>query len=94
MNKNVLITGGTRGIGEAISREFAKKGYNLIINYVNSKEKAVKLKNELEEKYNIDVLTMQADLADEEAIKNMAKFSLPMQQLFSKKCCHILVLYF
>jgi NAD(P)-dependent dehydrogenase (short-subunit alcohol dehydrogenase family) len=27
MNKNVLVTGGTRGIGEAISREFAKKGY-------------------------------------------------------------------
>lgn len=71
MNKNVLITGGTRGIGEAISREFAKKGYNLIINYVNSKEKAEKLKNELEEKYNINVLTVQADLADEKAIKNM-----------------------
>lgn len=71
MNKNVLITGETRGIGEAISREFAKKGYNLIINYVNSKEKAEKLKNELEEKYNINVLTVQADLADEKAIKNM-----------------------
>lgn len=71
MNKNVLITGGTRGIGEAISREFAKKGYNLIINYVNSKEKAEKLKNELEEKYNINVLTVQADIADEKAIKNM-----------------------
>lgn len=48
MNKNVLITGGTRGIGEAISREFAKKGYNLIINYINSKEKAERLKAELE----------------------------------------------
>lgn len=59
MNKNALITGGTRGIGEAIAREFAKKGYNLIINYVNSKEKAEKLKNELEEKYNIKVLTSQ-----------------------------------
>ncbi len=76
MNKNVLITGGTRGIGEAISREFAKKGYNLIINYVNSKEKAVKLKNELEEKYNIDVLTIQADLADEKEIKNMVDIAL------------------
>lgn len=76
MNKNVLITGGTRGIGEAISREFAKKGYNLIINYVNSKEKAEKLKNELEEKYNIDVLTVQADLADEKEIENMVDIAL------------------
>ena len=76
MNKNVLITGGTRGIGEAISREFAKKEYNLIINYVNSKGKAEKLKNELEEKYNINVLTVQADLADEKEIKNMVDIAL------------------
>ena len=76
MNKNVLITGGTRGIGEAISREFAKKGYNLIINYIKSKEKAEKLKNELEEKYNIEVLTVQADLADEKEIKNMVDIVL------------------
>lgn len=76
MNKNVLITGGTRGIGEAISREFAKKEYNLIINYLNSKGKAEKLKNELEEKYNINVLTVQADLADEKEIKNMVDIAL------------------
>lgn len=76
MNKNALITGGTRGIGEAIAHEFAKKGYNLIINYVNSKEKAEKLKNELEEKYNIKVLTSQADLADEKAIENMVDIAI------------------
>lgn len=76
MNKNALITGETRGIGEAIAREFAKKGYNLIINYVNSKEKAEKLKNELEEKYNIKVLTSQADLADEKAIENMVDIAI------------------
>lgn len=76
MNKNALITGGTRGIGEAIAHEFAKKGYNLIINYVNSKEKAEKLKNELKEKYNIKVLTSQADLADEKAIENMVDIAI------------------
>ncbi len=76
MNKNVLITGGTRGIGEAISREFAKKGYNLIINYINSKEKAEQLKAELEKIYNIKVLTIQADLSDEKAIENMVDFAI------------------
>ena len=71
MNKNVLVTGCTRGIGEAISREFAKKGYNLIINYVNSNEKAQNLKQELEKEYNIKVLPIQADISNEIAIKNM-----------------------
>ena len=71
MNKNVLVTGGTRGIGEAISREFAKKGYNLIINYVNSNEKAQNLKQELEKEYNIKVLPIQTDISNEIAIKNM-----------------------
>lgn len=71
MNKSVLVTGGTRGIGEAISREFAKKGYNLIINYINSNEKAQNLKQELEKEYNIKVLPIQTDISNEIAIKNM-----------------------
>ena len=71
MNKNVLVTGGTRGIGEAISREFAKKGYDIIINYVNSSEKAQNLKQELEKEYNIKVLPIQADISNEKEIKNM-----------------------
>ena len=71
MNKNVLVTGGTRGIGEAISREFAKKGYDIIINYVNSNEKAQNLKQELEREYNIKILPIQTDISNEIAIKNM-----------------------
>lgn len=71
MNKSVLVTGGTRGIGEAITREFAQKGYDIIINFVKSSEKAENLKLELEEKYNIKVLPIQADLSDENSIKNM-----------------------
>lgn len=73
MNKSVLVTGGTRGIGEAISREFAKKGYDIAINYVNSDEKADKLKQELEQEYKIKVLPVKADLQDENAIIKMVE---------------------
>lgn len=76
MNKNVLVTGGTRGIGEAISREFAKKGYDIIINYVKSDEKAKKLKEELEATYNIKVLPIKADLSNEIEINNMVDVAI------------------
>ena len=71
MSKNALVTGGTRGIGEFISREFAKKGYDIIVNYLNSNQKAQNLKQELEKEYNIKVLPIQADISNEKEIKNM-----------------------
>ena len=36
----VLITGGSRGIGEAISCAFAKNGDIVVINYLSNKERA------------------------------------------------------
>ena len=76
MNKSVLVTGGSRGIGEAISREFAEKGYDIIINFVNSEEKANNLKMELEEKFNIKVLPVKADISNEEECKELVKKSI------------------
>lgn len=74
MNKKVvLITGATSGIGECAAVEFAKNGYNVVINYINSDEKAALLKMELEKKYGINVLLCKADVSEEEAIKNMIK---------------------
>ena len=32
---NVIVTGSSRGIGEAIALEFAKSGYNVVINSRN-----------------------------------------------------------
>ncbi len=47
MSKNVLITGGSGGIGGAVVRLFAKNGYNVGIVYNNDKESAEKLCEEL-----------------------------------------------
>ncbi len=47
MNKTVLITGGSRGIGAEMARSFAKAGYNVAVTYRSSKEAAEKLENEI-----------------------------------------------
>lgn len=47
MSKNVLITGGSGGIGGAAARLFAKNGYNVGIVYNSDKESAEKLSLEL-----------------------------------------------
>lgn len=43
-NKNVLITGGSRGIGKEIALKFAKEGYDIIVNYVSDKTDTEELK--------------------------------------------------
>ena len=71
MNKVVLITGASRGIGKSIAQEFASKGYNVVINYLTSKENALELQKEIESKYHVKALTIKADVADEKEVLNM-----------------------
>lgn len=71
MNKVVLVTGASRGIGKSTVIEFAKKGYDVIINYLNSEDESLELKIEVEEKYGIKALTIKADVSNEEDVKNM-----------------------
>ena len=42
-----LITGASRGIGCAVAKALSKKGFNVAINYQNSREKAESLKKEI-----------------------------------------------
>ncbi len=69
--QTVLITGGARGLGAALSEVFAKNGYNVIINYCNSENLAQELKMKLENEYNIQVLLVKCDIASEEQVKEM-----------------------
>lgn len=71
MNKVAFITGGSRGIGKAISERFAKEGYDLIVNYKGQTDKAEELKNKIENKYNGKVMLVKADLSNEESILKM-----------------------
>lgn len=71
MKKNVLITGASRGIGAATALEFASKGYNVAINYFNSKDKAEELKKTILEKYDVSVILVNADISDEDAVTKM-----------------------
>ena len=71
MNKVVLVTGSSRGIGKATIIEFANRGYNVVINYNNSEKEALELKKYIEENYCVNVLTLKADVSNEEEVKNM-----------------------
>ena len=64
MNKNVLITGASRGIGKAIAHIFAQNGYSLVINCNKSKDALLTLKKELEDKYHIQVLASVGNIGD------------------------------
>lgn len=75
MNKTVLITGASRGLGASIARVFAKNNYNIILNYNNSETEALKLTQELKQ-YNVEVLPIKADITNEDEIKEMVSISL------------------
>ena len=47
-DKCAVITGASRGIGKAIAIKFAKEGANIVINYRNNEEEALKVKEELD----------------------------------------------
>ena len=62
MTKTIFITGGSRGIGEAVVREAAGK-YNVAFTYNSSKEKALALQEELNSRCG-GVLAIECDVTD------------------------------
>ena len=71
--KIALVTGSSRGIGKAIVTDFAEKGYNVVINYRKEDNEAKRLKDELERNYNIEALTIKADVSNQNEVENMVE---------------------
>ena len=76
MNRSVLITGASGGIGVALCREFAKNGYDVAIHYNSSEESALNLKAELESQYRVKAVPIKADLKNSDDVKVLAQTAL------------------
>ena len=64
MGKQALITGGTKGIGNAVAECLAKSGYDLLLTYASDTERAKRVQSDLQGKYKINVEILQADASD------------------------------
>lgn len=62
---------GAKGIGRAICTDFARYGYNIVINYLTSEKEAYELKEKLEKKNSIQVLPIKADITNETQVQEM-----------------------
>ena len=62
-DKNIIITGATRGIGKGIAIEFAKQGANIAFTYSRSVDEAKALEIELS-KYGVKAKSFQSDASN------------------------------
>jgi hypothetical protein len=67
MNKIVLITGATAGIGKACAVKFASAKFNIIITGRRN-ERLIELKNQLEKEFVIEVLSLCFDVQNRQAV--------------------------
>lgn len=73
--KTVLVTGGSRGIGQAVAQTFAEAGARVAIHYHQQKEIAKQIRAGLP---GTGHCLVQADLANSNAVEQMIQFTLMM----------------
>lgn len=70
--KTAIITGGSRGIGKAVGREFALEGVKVAL-VARGQEALEETARELSEETGGDFITIVADMGDPESVKAMVK---------------------
>jgi enoyl-[acyl-carrier protein] reductase III len=69
-NKTILVTGGTRGIGQAISLRFARAGATVIANYLRNEQAAQQLKAIADEE-GLAITLCRADLTNDRGMEEL-----------------------
>ncbi|MBI3152835.1 MAG: 3-oxoacyl-ACP reductase FabG [Chloroflexi bacterium] len=73
-NKNIFVTGGSRGIGKAIVRTAMEEGANIAFTYLNSEEEALAFAEEMSSRYPSQrCLARRCDVTDTEAMEKTIK---------------------
>lgn len=72
----VVITGASNGIGEGIVRYLSKYDYNIVLNYNTSKDKALKIQNEIFEKFGKQIEIFKADISKRKEVKELVEFCI------------------
>lgn len=69
-NKTAIVTGSSSGVGAASCVEFAKRGWNVVINYSKNISDAYELADKCKN-FGVDALVCQANVANEEDCKKL-----------------------
>ncbi len=72
MDKSILITGSSNGIGAGIARYFGLKGYKVIVTYANNKSDGEKVCADIEAS-GTNASLYQLDVTNEESVKELAR---------------------
>jgi len=77
MSKTAIITGGSRGIGSAMTLKLGEMGYNVVINYRSDSSKSLSddLAKEITEKYGTETLVVHADVSKYDDCENLVKLA-------------------
>lgn len=73
MNKLIVVTGGTKGIGRAIIEKFSSHGFDVATCSRNQQELEL-LKSKIQKSINTNVFIQQADLSDNSQVKAFCEF--------------------
>ena len=73
--KVVFVTGGSRGIGKEVALKFAKNGYNIVINYVESGLDVEGLKNEFMQ-FGAKSVILPADVTNSKEIESVVEAAI------------------
>jgi NAD(P)-dependent dehydrogenase (short-subunit alcohol dehydrogenase family) len=68
-----VVTGSSRGIGRAVVERFARDGYDVVVNYMESAQKAHAVADAVEEETDQAAVAVRADVSDPDAAERLVE---------------------